>query len=40
MMFASELHVMPWNVGRLSNGQIMAAKVEFDAMIEARSKQQ
>ena len=39
MMFASELHVMPWDLGRLTHAQLMGAVAEFDAMIEARDKQ-
>ena len=38
MMFASELGLKPWELGRLTHAQVMGAVAEFDAMIEARDK--
>lgn len=40
MMFASELGVMPWDLGRLDWGQLTGAVAKFDEMIaeqEARA---
>jgi hypothetical protein len=38
MMFASELHIPPWDVGRLTVGQVHAAVEHFDALIAEAEK--
>jgi hypothetical protein len=37
-MFASELHIPPWDVGRLTVGQVRAAVEHFDVLIAESKK--
>ncbi len=37
-MFARELHIPPWDIGRLSVGQLEAAVEHFDDLIKNAGK--